>query len=215
MIEGSLTISFLNQELVLLKEKAIYWKDQSILLLSDLHLGKVGHFRKEGLAVPKQSAGQELEVLDRLLKSLDVREIIFAGDFSHSVYNPELEAFLSWREKYQSVSMVLVKGNHDILPSSFYVRSGLKIVDESLELNPFLISHKPLENEKLYNIAGHIHPGVSLKGRARQRITLSCFYFGKNYALLPAFGSFTGKCLIDVKEGDRVYVLTENSVKEV
>jgi metallophosphoesterase superfamily enzyme len=48
----SLEVEVQGELLSLLPEKAIYWKSRKALLIADLHLGKAGHFRKHGIAVP-------------------------------------------------------------------------------------------------------------------------------------------------------------------
>ena len=39
------------------KTGAIFWKEKDTLLLADIHLGKVGHFRKSGIPVPRKAEG--------------------------------------------------------------------------------------------------------------------------------------------------------------
>ena len=48
---AGLDFNFLGQDLVLLPQKAIYWKQEKTLIAADVHMGKVGHFRKAGIAV--------------------------------------------------------------------------------------------------------------------------------------------------------------------
>lgn len=80
-------------------------------------------------------------------------------------------------------------------------------------MGAFIFSHIPLEEPgEGFNLAGHIHPGVRLRGMGRQQVTLPCFYFGEGQGLLPAFGAFTGLGLIHPKNTDAVYVITENEV---
>ncbi|NNF19114.1 MAG: metallophosphoesterase, partial [Flavobacteriaceae bacterium] len=43
---------------------ALYWVDQSMLLISDVHLGKVSHFRKYGAAVPQNAIAANFRLLD-------------------------------------------------------------------------------------------------------------------------------------------------------
>jgi metallophosphoesterase superfamily enzyme len=64
-------------------------------------------------------------------------------------------------------------------------------------------------------MAGHWHPAVLLKGRGRQRLRVPCFWFGKQNALLPAAGAFTGGHVIEPEPGDRVYAWTRDAVWEV
>jgi len=66
-----------------------------------------------------------------------------------------------------------------------------------------------------YNLIGHIHPGVQLKGSAKQSIKLPCFYFGVQQGILPAFGAFTGLTALKVKKNYRVFVIVEKTVFEV
>ena len=40
---------------------SLYWKDKNILLISDLHLGKISHFRKNGLAIPNSAIPKNFE----------------------------------------------------------------------------------------------------------------------------------------------------------
>jgi metallophosphoesterase superfamily enzyme len=84
-------------------------------------------------------------------------------------------------------------------------------------LDGFIFTHHPLESiaEGQYNIAGHIHPGIHLRGKGRQELTLPCFYFGGRQGLLPAFGAFTGLARIYPKKGEQVFAIAEDSVIEM
>ena len=97
-----------------------------------------------------------------------------------------------------------------------YERKGIRVYDD-LQLGPFLFTHHPLEiiPNGLYNLAGHIHPGVSLYGKGRQAMTLPCFYFGRYQGLLPAFGMFTGLARITPKKEDKVFVVADNKILAV
>ncbi len=103
--------------------------------------------------------------------------------------------------------MVLIKGNHDILEEGIYQSTNLKICDE-LKEGPFHFTHESVDTE-LYNFSGHIHPGIRLKGKARQGATLPCFYFEENSALVPAFGDFTGVYKIKPAKGSKIFVIAE------
>jgi metallophosphoesterase superfamily enzyme len=69
--------------------------------------------------------------------------------------------------------------------------------------------------ENVYNVAGHIHPGVLLRGSGKQAVTLPCFHFSRQQAILPAFGSFTGLARIHPKKEDRIFVIVDETVMEV
>ncbi|HMU04607.1 MAG TPA: hypothetical protein PJ990_13330, partial [Saprospiraceae bacterium] len=76
------------------------------------------------------------------------------------------------------------------------------------------LTHEPQDEIKngYYNLAGHIHPGISLKGKGRQKVTLPCFYFGINNGLLPAFGYFTGKAIIKIEKKSDIFAIAEDKI---
>jgi metallophosphoesterase superfamily enzyme len=80
---------------------------------------------------------------------------------------------------------------------------------------PFIFQHEPVHHPTLYCISGHIHPAVSLQGKARQRLRLACFYITPNYLLLPAFGQFTGSATVKPKSGDRIFAIAQNDIIEI
>lgn len=46
IIAESARINIKDQNLLLLPEKALFWEEEKGLIISDVHLGKAGHFRK-------------------------------------------------------------------------------------------------------------------------------------------------------------------------
>jgi metallophosphoesterase superfamily enzyme len=131
----------------------------------------------------------------------------------HSHYNPEWEVFGELVKHFHNTSFELVMGNHDIMSEQQYRRKGI-LVHQTLRIDPFIFTHHPMEEveENMYNVSGHLHPGVSMYGKARQSITLPCFYFGRDAGLLPAFGQFTGLARIHPRKEDKVFVIAENKI---
>lgn len=202
-----------GQKLQLLPQKAIFWENKQALLLADIHLGKVAHFRKEGVTIPHTVAHKDYQVLDELLQLYPVQKIIILGDLFHSTHNGAWEDFSQWLMKHVHIQVILIKGNHDILPDILYHLNNIEIHNDYLIEHPFMFSHVPIEKENhLYNLAGHIHPAVKLVGKGKQSIILPCFYFGKNKGILPAFGNFTGKASILTKAGDNIFIVVNNRV---
>jgi metallophosphoesterase superfamily enzyme len=117
---------------------------------------------------------------------------------------------------FVKISFELVLGNHDIMSEQQYIRKGIA-VHNTLRIAPFVFTHHPLEeaDAEFYNLSGHLHPGVNMVGKARQSITLPCFYFGENMGLLPAFGTFTGMARIYPKKNDKVFVIVEEKIIEI
>ncbi len=205
-----------GQHLLLLPQKAILWQEKRTLLMADLHLGKAGHFRKAGIPISGQVHRDDLQVLEYLVQTWLPTEVIFLGDLFHSGYNTEWEQLEEWMSHYPEVNFILVKGNHDILPKGIYEGSQLQIKEENMLISPFLLTHHPpalgQEQEHHYQLCGHVHPAIQLTGAGRQQLTLPCFFFGLHYAILPAFGKFTGFYKIKPKEGEKVFGVLPNRV---
>jgi DNA ligase-associated metallophosphoesterase len=211
-----LRFELLEQDLLLLPQKAIYWQQQKALIAADVHLGKVGHFRKAGIAVPRDMEQSELSVLSDLIYDHKPEKLIFLGDFFHSDINSDWDWMVLWRSQFPKLEIILVKGNHDIIDEDHYTQLHIVIVDELL-IGPFLMLHHPLSEDDLQNaggyvFCGHIHPGIGLAGRARQQITLPCFAFGDKQAILPSFGTFTGRVAIRSNKTDRIFAIANNKV---
>lgn len=199
-----------SQQLIVNSDRALFWKNENTLILSDLHLGKAGHFRKNGIPIPRRIHLSDLQRINSLIDRYAPRRILFLGDLFHSEENDEWNDLVFWSGHHGGVEQILVQGNHDILPASLYGETAIRVVTR-LDEGPFVFSHEALACEG-YNISGHVHPGVRLYGAARQGVVLSCFYFGKEYAVLPAFGLFTGSHPVRTKKGDRIFAIADNSL---
>jgi metallophosphoesterase superfamily enzyme len=64
-------------------------------------------------------------------------------------------------------------------------------------------------------MAGHIHPGFSLKEKSGSVLRSPCFQVGKNRIILPAFGTFTGIQKVKPESEDRIFMTNGQEVIEV
>lgn len=192
--------------------RSVFWEEQRILIVSDLHLGKTGHFRKAGIAVPQQVYKEDLQRLITLLHYFTPAQLLVVGDFFHSRANLELDLFKRWRADFAHMAITLVKGNHDILEESWYAGADIAVVPD-LTIGGFYFNHDYVpNNEGLYTFSGHLHPGVAIKGLGRQSLRFPCFYFTPHYSILPAFSRFTGVALVQPHRDDRLYAIVENAL---
>lgn len=209
------TTTIRGEELILHPSKVIYYPNENALIISDAHLGKADHFRKSGIPVPEGVNKTNLDKIESLINEFNPERIIFLGDLFHSSLNIAWTTFNNLINQFPNKVFELVKGNHDILPDEVYKSSSLIIVDE-LILGPFMLTHIPLDRKsELYNLAGHIHPGISLKGKAKQYLKLPCFVFNKWQGILPAFGDFTGLFKMNPQEWDQIFGVSSDSVKKL
>ena len=207
-------IQIRKEKLQLLAEKAIYWSAQKTLIITDLHLGKAMHFRRAGIPVPGGVEQLNLQRLEDLIVSTRPNEVLLLGDLFHSDLNSSWQGFIDLRAKHASTKFTLVTGNHDVLEEQDYTKAKLDTLP-FLDRGPFHFTHHPTEHSSLYNLAGHVHPGIRMFGKAKQTIQLPCFFFGKTAGIIPAFGGFTGLCRMKRKEADRVFVTVQDRVLRV
>ena len=200
-------------------DRCVFWEEQKILLLSDLHFGKTGHFRKEGIAVPQGVYKDDLQRLVTQIQFFKPQQLVIIGDMFHSHANKELDLFKKWRNDFKGLPIQLIKGNHDILKDDWYNDATITVFENSLQIGSFSFVHDiaAAQSEKEdapYFFSGHIHPGISIRGIGRQFIQLPCFYFSKQFAVLPAFSRFTGNHPIKPKRGESVFaILPANHLK--
>ncbi|MEL6919048.1 MAG: ligase-associated DNA damage response endonuclease PdeM [Bacteroidota bacterium] len=205
-----LPIHLHNEELQLHHSGAVFWKTRNMLLIADLHFGKITHFRKYGSAVPQNAIQRNFDQLNQVTALFKPKTICFLGDLFHSYLNQEWELFKSWTTTIKS-EILLVSGNHDIISPLLYEEIGIKIQDK-LFMKPFFCTHHPEKKAGFINICGHIHPAVRLTGMGRQSIKLACFFTNEEQFILPAFGAFTGTHVMKPSISDAVYAIAEEKV---
>ncbi|MBT8312671.1 MAG: ligase-associated DNA damage response endonuclease PdeM [Flavobacteriaceae bacterium] len=209
----TLSVTIHNEPFILHPSGALFWDNPKILLISDVHLGKVSHFRKSGAAVPQAAILRNFDMLDQVLAFFNPREVYFLGDLFHSYLNKEWHLFENWIGK-QSARFTLITGNHDIISPLKFELLGIRVCLE-LHNKPFFFTHHPAEQEGYFNFSGHLHPAVRLKGMGRQSLRLPCFFRNKTQMILPAFGEFTGSHVLSPGKKDQVYAIASNEVIDV
>jgi len=207
------SININSQTFILHPHGCIFWKERSMLLISDVHLGKIGHFRKFGAAVPQKAVHKNFMLLDEVLAHFQPFQVCFLGDLFHSAMNKEWLLFENWVRK-SPTELILVAGNHDIISPLKFEALDIQLVQE-LILDDFLLTHHPEEKDGLFNFCGHIHPAVRLQGYGRQRLKLPCFFKKQQQLILPAFGEFTGTYALEPTKEDDVFVIVEGEVIKV
>jgi uncharacterized protein len=201
-----------GQKLVLSPQRVLYWEAENTLIVSDLHLGKTGHFRKHGLAVPTAVTQEDLHRLWQSLQFFQPTTLLIVGDFVHSHANQELEQFARWRADSPGLKITLVKGNHDILPPAWYAQHHIAMVSHFFKSNLFFVHDAADANALMPDantgiVSGHLHPAVAINAIARQRLRLPCFYFSGRHCILPAFSLFSGTAVVKPKPTDHIFAI--------
>jgi len=184
-----------------------------MLLISDVHLGKISHFRKFGAAVPQKAVQKNFDLMNEAVNYFNPKTIVFMGDLFHSSLNKEWELFEKWTATIKA-KMILVVGNHDIISQIKYEELSIEVVPE-IQTEGFLLTHHPEEREGFFNFCGHVHPAVRLNGIGKQSVRLRCFFKTESQLLLPAFGEFTGSHTMKRKQNCEAFALVGDAVLKV
>jgi uncharacterized protein len=212
------TLTVGGHALTLLPEKAAFLDDFRTLLIADAHIGKAVSFRSFGVPVPRGTTSETLSVLTQLVARTGAVRVVFLGDFLHSRRShagATLAAVAAWRERHADLALTLIRGNHDDRAGDPPASLGFSVVDEPLMVGGLALCHHPVAHEGFYSLAGHLHPCITLGGRAHDRLRLPCFHFRSRVGVLPAFGSFTGMHPIRRDDADRVFAIADDHVAEV
>ena len=223
-----------GEMLWLLPERAVYWPRGGALIVADPHFGKAAAFRAGGIPVPGGTTAEMLRRLSAALDATAATRLLVLGDLLHARAGRAphtLEQFAAWRATRPALTITLIRGNHDTRAGDPPADWGVACLDAPVVEPPFVWLHEPKASDELrvtsddselvtrnsslvtplYPLAGHLHPAVALGGNGRA-MTLPCFYFGRDYALLPAFGEFTGTAVIRPRVGESVFVLAGDEI---
>ena len=206
-----------GERLVMLPEKALFWRDAMTLFIADFHLGKAAAFRSAGIPMPPGTTTDNMDRLDSAIEKTGAERVVFLGDFLHAEAGRAEKTtaqFAEWRDKHYEVALVLVRGNHDDHAGDPPPDWRISCMDEGCKLGPFFAAHVPRRRAGGYVLAGHIHPAVRLRG-TDDAMNLPCFWFGRDVGVLPAFGAFTGSAVVRPQRGDHIFVVADGAVMPV
>lgn len=206
-------IYFSNEELVLTNQRVVYWPRKNMLILSDLHLGKAAHFRRNGIQMPVQISLQDLSRLNLLINYFQPKQILIVGDLIHAGTNKELDYFKELIQNQPQTEFILIKGNHDRISEDKLNSLGIHQIYKELKIENLHFIHQPENNENSY-ISGHIHPGVTIQF-ATKRMRFPCYAMNENQLILPAFSAFTGLDTSTCLENQVCYAFHEEGIFKI
>ncbi|MCI4662813.1 MAG: ligase-associated DNA damage response endonuclease PdeM [Neomegalonema sp.] len=197
-------VSLGEAQLLLHRSGALWWPDQRLLCVSDLHLGKAERVaRRGGPLLPPYADADTLGRLAALIAHFDPGIVISLGD---SFDDDCAASSLGAAERVQLERMmtqrrwVWIVGNHDPGAGNHageiaasWSRLGLRFRHEArlaASLSGAGTEKTCLESDGA-EVSGHFHPKCSLSVAGRQ-ISRRCFLLGGGRLILPAFGTFTG-----------------------
>jgi uncharacterized protein len=169
---------------------ALYWPEQGLLAVADLHLEKGSSYAARGVLLPPYDTAATLAQLAQLIARYAPRLMVALGDSFHDREGPARIAdsdLATLRALQRGRDWVWIAGNHDPEPAPTIGGSFAA----TLACDPIVFRHQPQTRECHAEIAGHLHPRarVSQRGRTTSR---RCFAGDRRRLVMPAFGAYAG-----------------------
>jgi DNA ligase-associated metallophosphoesterase len=167
---------------------ALYWAEQGLLAVADLHLEKGSSFAARGQLLPPYDTASTLARLAHLIADYAPRWVVALGDSFHDGGGPERLSD-SDRDNLRSLQRgrdwIWITGNHDPEPAQGVGGT----FTGGLSLGPLNFRHLPTGAPG--EVSGHLHPVARIVYRGRA-VSRRCFAADDTRMVMPAFGAFTG-----------------------
>lgn len=197
-------LAFCGATLVLDPSGALFWEEERLLAVADMHLEKGSSYARRGQMLPPFDSMETLARLEAAVRRYAPRTIVALGDSLHDPFAAErmgadLRARLSALAR--AATLIWIAGNHDPgeVPEPAHGGAPIRRLDgehvQEVRLGSLTLRHEPGRASEgapvKGEVCGHLHPvaRVVQRGRAIRR---RCFLADGARMVLPAFGAFTG-----------------------
>lgn len=212
-------VEWCGEEFELLHEGALLRVRDRALIIADLHFGKAATFRTAGVPVPGGTTLAQLGKLNTALHRAGAATLYILGDLLHSAHGRSkdmIDAFTEWRCNNSALPITLIRGNHDRAAGDPPEQWRINCVDEPFRQSGLYLCHHPdTAPQDAPSIAGHVHPAVRIENKRLSSARVKSFLISDTQILLPAFGTFTGSCIVEPQPGDKTYGILEGEVIEL
>ena len=176
---------------------ALYWPEEGLLVVADLHLEKGSSFATRGVLLPPYDTAATLARLGALVARYAPRFVVALGDSFHDDGGPQR---VSEDDRAMLGSLqcgrdwIWIAGNHDPEP----VRDLGGVSAAMFGIGPLVFRHAPEREDAAGEVAGHLHPVARVNGRGRT-VSRRCFATDGKRMVMPAFGAYTGG--LNIRDG--------------
>jgi hypothetical protein len=173
-----------------LAEAALWWADERLLIVADLHLEKGSSFARRGQLLPPYDTRETLARLSRLIERFAPTTVVALGDSFHDADGParmapgdhdvldRMQAGRTW---------IWIAGNHDPTPPEALAGDHA----DELAIGRLVFRHEPANETVAGEIAGHLHPAARVWASGRS-VRRRCFVGDGERLIVPAFGAYAG-----------------------
>lgn len=215
---NNVEFSFAGHQLRALGSGALWWPDQRLLCVSDLHLGKSERIaRRGGSSLPPYDTRETLTRLGGDLSHTKATSVICLGD---SFDDLDASTALTTEDRLRITTLqagrnwIWIEGNHDPGPVEI---GGTHLSEWICSGLTFRHIAQP---DAMAEISGHYHPKASLNIRGRS-ISRPAFLLDHARLILPAYGTYTGglrstdQTLTRIMGSDARAILTGNQPQKI
>jgi uncharacterized protein len=166
----------------------LYWREEGLLAIADLHLEKGSSYAERGVLLPPYDTGATLSRIAPLVARYAPRTVVALGDNFHDgegharLADANREAL---RALQRERDWIWITGNHDPDPADGIGGTFTPM----LALGSLLFRHAP--TGAVGEIAGHLHPVARVRARGRC-VSRRCFAGDGQRLVMPAFGAYAG-----------------------
>ena len=167
----------------------LFWSDESLLIVGDLHLEKASSYHASGQFLPPYDTAQTLARLQDTIMACGAGRVMFLGDVFHDgrAWGRMSEANKSLlAEILERIDSIWIEGNHD----QSFVPPGHSATIEA-EIGGIVFRHIMDPDDPRPEISAHYHPAAVIHHRGT-RLRRPCFVRAATRMIIPAFGVLTG-----------------------
>lgn len=205
---------------ILEEHLGLFIKDESALVIADLHIGYEAALEKQGIQIPRSQYPKIKEEVKKMIESCEPELLIINGDVKHEFGEATKQ---EWREVLdflnfllsKNIRIIVVRGNHDNFLIPILRKRNIELKDPWFILGNYLFVHGHKEiHPKILDagvstvIMAHEHPAIVLRDELGVKRKFKCFLkgklYGKDLVVLPA--------LSPLMEGSEINVLDEKSL---
>ncbi|MEM1078797.1 MAG: ligase-associated DNA damage response endonuclease PdeM [Pseudomonadota bacterium] len=171
---------------------ALWWPEERLLVVSDLHLGKSERIaRRSGTLLPPYESTETLSRLDADLAATDPAQVLCLGDsFDDLAASRAIPPAV--RDRIAAAQSgrrwIWIEGNHDPGPLGLAGAHATEWLCGPLRFR-HIAEEGPIAPGE---VSGHYHPKYRLDLRGGRRVSRACFLLDATRLILPAYGAYTG-----------------------
>jgi DNA ligase-associated metallophosphoesterase len=170
----------------------LFWPEERLLIVADLHLEKGSSYAARGVLLPPYDTAATLARLSRLLLRYAPRAVVALGDSFHDGGGPARIAESDravLRLLQRGRDWIWIAGNHDPEPVAGLGGTSAAM----LAVGTLILRHQPQAalDEGMGELAGHLHPVARVTARGRT-LSRRCFAADSRRVVIPAFGAYAG-----------------------